>query len=330
MTELQGLLANGFHFCDIHYECCVHSFVCDTPAKAFIKCIKGHAGYSGCDKCHIEGEWNGKMTFPSTNDALRTDEEFSEMSDEEHHLERSPLCDLPIGMVTQFPIDYMHLICLGVTKRLILCWMKGPLGTRLSATQISQVSDRLMGFTPYIPIDFCRKPRALNEIMRWKASEFRQFLLYTGPVVLHSILPDVLYKNFLLLSVAVRILTSSVLCHQLNEYAKQLLNVCVENMKTIYGTGIMVYNVHALIHLADDVKKFGPLDNFSSFPFENALKNIKKLVRKPTHPLQQIANRLQEQELGTAIKPDVEKKIVAKIEHNVGPVLPEWRHAKQW
>jgi len=160
--------------------------VCDTPAKAFIKCIKGHAGYSGCDKCHIEGEWNGKMTFPSTNDALRTDKEFSEMSDEEHHFERSPLCDLPVGMVTQFPIDYIYFICLGITKQLILCWMKGPLGTQLGATQVSQVSDRLVGLTPYIPIDFCRKPRALSEIMRWKASEFRQFLLYTGPVVLHS------------------------------------------------------------------------------------------------------------------------------------------------
>ena len=217
-------------------------------------------------------EW--KDDFPSTNDVLRTDKEFSEMSDEEHHLERSPLCDLPIGMVTQFPIDYMHFVCLGVTRRLILCWMKGPVGTRLGATQVSQVSDRLVGLTPYIPNDFCRKPRALSEVMRWKASEFRQFLLYTGPVVLHGILSDLLYKNFLLLSVAIRILTSSVLCHRLNEYAKQLLIVCGENMKTIYGTGIMVYNVHALIHLSDDVKKFGPLDNFSSFPFENALKNI--------------------------------------------------------
>jgi hypothetical protein len=73
------------------------------------------------------------------------------------------------------------------------------------------------------------------------------------------------------------------------------------------------------------------LDNFSSFPFENALKNIfKKLVRKPTRPIQQIANRLQEQELGKVIKPDVENKIVAKIEHNLGPVLPEWRYVKQY
>ena len=38
---------------------------------------------------------------------------------------------------------------------------------------------------------------------------------------------------------------------------------CVENMKSLYGQEMMVYNVHALVHLAEDVKLHGPLDNFS-------------------------------------------------------------------
>ena len=32
---------------------------------------------------------------------------------------------------------------------------------------------------------------------------------------------------------------------------------------------MLVYNVHSLIHLAEDARNFGLLDNFSSFPFKN-------------------------------------------------------------
>ena len=32
-----------------------HSFACDTPARAYVKNIKGHSGYFGCEKCSQEG-----------------------------------------------------------------------------------------------------------------------------------------------------------------------------------------------------------------------------------------------------------------------------------
>jgi len=67
-------------------------------------------------------------------------------------------------------------------------------------------------------------------------------------------------------------------------------------MKVLYGEGMLVYNVHGLIHLAGDVRRFGTLDKFSAFPFENALKRIKKLVRKPSLPLQQLTDRLFEKQ----------------------------------
>ena len=48
--------------------------------------VKSYSGYHGCDKCIQTGQWNGKMTFPEVNAALRTDQSFSQMLDEENHL----------------------------------------------------------------------------------------------------------------------------------------------------------------------------------------------------------------------------------------------------
>ena len=159
--------------------------------------------------------------------------------------------------------------------------------------------------------------------MRRKATEFRQFLLYTGPVVLRGVLPEPLYENFILLCVGITILVTPRLCQIQCDYASQLLTVCVENMKILYGEGMLVYNVHGLIHLAGDVRRFGTLDNFSAFPFENALKRIKKLVRKPNLPLQQLTNRLfEKQQFGkteTLAFRDMNAAVFKK-EHFLGPV----------
>lgn len=62
-----------------------------------------------------------------------------------------------------------------------------------------------------MPYEYHRKPRSLLDFRLWKATEFRQFLLYTGPVVLKNILREDVYFNFLSLHVAMIILVSPVL-----------------------------------------------------------------------------------------------------------------------
>lgn len=54
------------------------------------------------------------------------------------------------------------------------------------------------------------------------------------------------------------------------------------------------HNFHSLLHLRDDAKKFGVLDNFSCFKFENFMMQIKKLPRNFNRPSQQIARRMEE------------------------------------
>lgn len=274
----------------------ISKFVCDASARAFVKNIKGHNAYHGCEKCTQEGTWaENRMTFPEVDAPLRTDTAFNHQEDECHHKGPSILTGVGIGMVTQFPLDFMHLVCLGVVRKLMLFWMRGPLLTRLGTQQIRLISAALISIAVTLPREFACKGRPLAEIDRWKATEFRTFLLYTGPVALKHNLPSVLYHNFMLLHVAIRILCSPSLCFKYCDFAETLLSRFVEHFRSVYGNYV-VYNVHGLIHLASDARQFGTLHNFSAFPFENFLHTLKKMTRTPTRPLQQIIRRLSEKE----------------------------------
>ena len=145
IEDLSDILKNGFIYNGQQMMATVCSFVCDAPTQAFIKNIKGHNGYSGCGKCVQVGEWNNKMTFPEVDAKLRTDADFNSMIDDEHHLNQklSPLAGI-INTVTMFPLDYMHLCCLGVTGKLLYMWIRGKtLATRLPSRVIEEISVKL-------------------------------------------------------------------------------------------------------------------------------------------------------------------------------------------
>ncbi|CAL8293139.1 unnamed protein product [Arctogadus glacialis] len=54
------------------------------------------------------------MTFPLDTCPIRTDKSFAQKHNEEHHQGPDPFQGLNVGMVSQFPGDYMHSVCLGV------------------------------------------------------------------------------------------------------------------------------------------------------------------------------------------------------------------------
>lgn len=305
----------------------ISSVICDAPARAFVKAVKSHTGYSGCDKCTQSGvSSNHRMTFPEKNAPRRTDENFKALSDEDHHKGVSPFTELNIGMVSCFPHDYMHLVCLGVVRKLLDLWMgaAGPLRCRMSASQICIISDRLTGLRAFVPSEFARKPRGLTERHRWKATEWRQFLLYTGPVVLKGILADELYNIFLLLSVAIHVLARPSLCLVLNDSARTLLCSFVDHFSKLYGDHFVVFNIHGLVHLSDDAKLHGHLDLFSGFPYENYLQILKKLVRKPHNPLAQVIRRVSEMENISEESIAEKQSCIASGQHCDGPVPQEF------
>lgn len=341
VNELLNVLDNGIIFEEKHYDVEVGCFVCDAPARAFIKNVKSHTGYFGCDKCTQEGVYiNNRMTFPETTAALRTDDDFKRMTDDAHHRGPCPLSVLPVGLVTTFVFDYMHLVCLGVVRKLLKFWLSGTLrktdtsASRLPSHSVTMLSNRLVNLASFTPQEFARRPRSVSDIDRWKATEFRQFLLYSGPVILSGILTENVYNHFMLLFTGITLLASPVFCldHENVDYAHSLLCMFVQLAGSLYSSDFLVYNVHGLTHLAEDVKRHGCLDNFSAFPFENELKTLKGLVRKAGNPLAQCIRRLSEQRsFSSHTKSAVDfATFVPSVEHNCGPIPFGFEDAMQF
>lgn len=120
VTEMEKLLADGLVFEGQTIRVELSTFVCDAPARAYIKQIRPHNAHNGCERCIQEGvSVAGRMLFPEVNAAQRTDQSFKEQEDKDHHKGQSSLLGLTVGMVSQFVLDFMHLVCLGVMRKLI-------------------------------------------------------------------------------------------------------------------------------------------------------------------------------------------------------------------
>ena len=190
----------------------------------------------------------------------------------------------------------MHLVCTGVTKRMLLFLKGGPPRCKMSGTQIGRLSSGLISLRKYIPSEFARQPRGLDEVPRWKATEYRQFLLYTGIVVMKDNTPsNKHYRHYLKLALAMRFMLQedSFLRESNLDTARQLLREYVSSCKALYSDIFAVYNIHGLLHLPEDVEHFGcSLNRISSFPFENYLKSVKAMVRSAHNPVSQVVTHL--------------------------------------
>ena len=101
-------------------------YVCDAPARSSLKRIKQHCGYNACERCVVTGEYDSfsrHVCFTRTNCKKRTNQDFQLQTDQQHHNGVSILTATNVNMIDDFPLDYMHLCCLGVMKRLLMWWM---------------------------------------------------------------------------------------------------------------------------------------------------------------------------------------------------------------
>lgn len=266
-------------------------------------------------KCCSVGEYSKELRttiFPQMNANSRTDHDFRNKLYGKHHQDykirkdrkivkipiETPFLKLPIDMIQDFIVsDSLHLLHLGVMKKLLLIYRDGHSNhVKWPAETIKCISDFLTRVK--LPMEIHRSVRGIDHITHWKGSEFGSFLNYIGIVVLRPFLNEEHYTNF------VRLFCATVICstdyyQRFLPVAKVLFNDFVTKYYELFGS--VTSNIHNLLHVVEEVESKGSLPSISTYPFENHLYQVKKLVRSGRLPLSQIINRMTERDCNYSI-----------------------------
>ena len=133
VDEMGKLLSEALEVNVSSYELSIYTFTCDAPARALLKGIVQHTGYYACERCTMKGTIiKGRIVYDRIEEStLRSNDTFMSMGYAEkdqigkrHQLAPSPIRTLNISMINGFNLDYMHMIFVGVVRRM-LYYFKG-------------------------------------------------------------------------------------------------------------------------------------------------------------------------------------------------------------
>ena len=143
----------------------IRCFIADAPARAMALNHYGHNSSNACYKCKVEGHYSTTpgfirtMVFEGIRHTLRTDEEYHNLADDDHHNGRSPL-DPILGLVKKVSFEGMHLIWLGNSKKIVTAQVDRKWGLqRLNGRKLDILDSRLTMLSEYCYSEFNRRPR---------------------------------------------------------------------------------------------------------------------------------------------------------------------------
>lgn len=241
MSQITIEISIYISFHDIGFEVCcngkklvrgdLHSCVFDTPARCIAQHFIQFNGYYGCATCLSRGksvktlQGTSTQSYPFDFENLQTGHGPMRTHQEtiQHALQAEregktqygvhgmswlvacPMFDIIRGVT----IDYMHCVCLGVVKKLIILWTNSHykhfpwyVGNRQN-----EIDKRLHQITP--PNRITRLPRSIKDISNWKATEYRNFLLHYAVPILYGILPERYFNHLACLIEAISALLAS-------------------------------------------------------------------------------------------------------------------------
>lgn len=203
-----------------------------------------------------------------------------------------------------------------IIQRSVDKWKSGALGYegKWTKKQKAEISVLLMNSNKTLPNEINRNLRPLDDFCFWKAAEFRTILLYVGMVVFKNYLRPEIYDQFLLLSCSVTICSSDEYKTFLPK-AREMFEEYVEYQRDFYGAHSLTSNFHNLIHVVDDVQRFGNLNRMSTYPFENCLGKIKSKLKLRNKPLEQVARRMIEIANAGMMTVNFDKKFVPSVKY---------------
>lgn len=180
-----------------------------------------------------------------------------------------------LNVITGLIPDIMHCVFLGVVSQFINLWLGSP-GQPYYIPKSSLIDDELANLK--VPNEILRDFRKMSSHLGdWKASEYRNFLLFYSPVALKKLLPPVYYKHWMLLVSAMRILLQKTVTVSQVENAQLMIYKFIALIPDLYGLEHVSYNVHILLHVVEGTKNWGAPWAYSAFLYEDAGGLIKRL-----------------------------------------------------
>ena len=269
----------------------------DLIAKAPILSMNQFNGVNGCPTCLHPGVWTtSRYYLPGTPYPLRTNasvvkaaEDAIESGGVVEGIKGKSVLSGVVDLVDSIPVDYMHCVLEGVTKWLMEKWFascnhRSPF---YIGTSVRQVDTNLLHLCP--PHDFSRAPRSIQKHRKyWKASEFRNWLLYYSLPLLCNVLPPLYLHHYSLLVCGIHILLQSKLTLVQVQAAEEMLNDFYHMLPELYGPNSCTLNAHSLTHLTKYVRLWGPLWVQSLFGFESMNGHIVSMI----HSRRKIAEQL--------------------------------------
>ena len=287
----------------------VRLIVADAPKRSFVRNMKSHSGYFACDYCLAPGSHqvnkNGKKIggiiypFSESSAPFRNNESYREIGEEiSQNPDRSPLyaCGIKgksplydleyFDMVEDIPTEYMHLVCLGICRKLLKIIFYGETASqKMSSRNVNRIqiiNNSLKSVC--VPKEFSRRTRDVD-LKNYKAEEFRNILIAFHSVFV-AVMDETESKLFNLLSFLTRALLLPDEYYEMisRKYDMQaVVDMFCMGFDAAFG-GSCSYNIHIFRHILK-VRKFGPLSESSAFPFESYFFGTQGVIRKwyPMH-----------------------------------------------
>lgn len=317
--ELKELETIGHTFTDFSgaefiSKCILLTCTCDLPARAIVYNLNQFNGEYSCWFCLARGEtykhdtggishiFPYDKTFPKgiprTKESVRRDVQSAADKVRDGKNQKTTVNGHKgkfwfmyldtFDVINSCLIDYMHGICLGIVKQLLTLWFDKKIKSENFSffNERETVNQYLRQVKPTIFVT--RIPRTLDNIVHWKSSEFRNFLLYWGIPILKNVLSSEYFAHFCLLARAIFILSKEGVTQNEIQTAEKALLLFVELYGDLYSQKYMTLNIHQIIHLADCVRHTGPLYVNNCFIFED----LNGFIIKHVHGTQGVDTQL--------------------------------------
>ena len=305
VNELNDLHLEGFDINNQNFKATMTCCTMDLQAKAQVMEMVQHNGQYGCISCETPGEvfkqskghcrgYPVNEGTPRSADSILANAEDA-MNGMAKNVKGIKSVSVLFGLQYFDPVvavvpEYMHGVLLGTTKTLLTLWFGKASSKKVYylGRNIQEIDKILLNMKPSNQIT--RLPRKLEgNLSHLKASELQHWLLYYSIPSVQSFLPEEYLDNLCFLVNGIYLLLADSLTNEEIDQAEMSLAKFQISFQHLYGPENCGLNVHNIgCHLADYVRRHGPLWAWSCFGFED----VNGIMLKSAHGTGDVSRNL--------------------------------------